>query len=112
MTLLAKRGGGDPLVGVWCLLHHHLLVAVLSAAAAHADEPEEARADGEGYGKPEDGKHLAAHRSTNVVGLEDCLEDAGYGAVECCGGSGGGDGEEGLRLDEVLVWGCTDKLRE
>jgi hypothetical protein len=55
---------------------------------------------------------LAAHGGTNVVGLEDCLEDAGYGAVECCGGSGGGDGEEGLRLDKVLVWGCTDKLRE
>jgi len=104
MALLAKRRRRNPLVCVWGLLNNHLLVAALSAAAAHADEPEEARADGEGDCKPENGEHLAAHGSADVVGLEDRLEDAGYGAVDGGCGSGGGDGEEGLCLSRLLIW--------
>lgn len=104
MALLAKRRRRNPLVCVWGLLNNHLLVAALSAAAAHADEPEEAGADGEGDREPENGEHLAAHGSLDVVGIEDRLEDAGYGAVDGCRGSGGGDGEEGLCLERMLVY--------
>lgn len=61
MAALTKSRAGNPLIRVRCLLHHHLLVTALSAAAAYADEPEETRADGKGDGEPEDGEHLGTH---------------------------------------------------
>ena len=98
MPALAKCRAGNPLVCVRGLLDDHLLMAALSTAAAHADEPEEAGANGEGDGEPEDGEHLAAHGGTDVVGFEDGLENTGDGAVDCGCGCGGEDGEDGLCL--------------
>ena len=87
--LVPESRGPNPLVRVWCLFHHHLLVATLAAATAHADEPEEAGSDAEGDGEPEDAEHAGAHGGIDVVGFENGLEYAGKGCIDgrcCCGG--------------------------
>lgn len=60
---------GHALVGVRRLLDDNLLVGALARAAAHADEPEEAAADGERDADPEDGEHLGGPRGLDVVGV-------------------------------------------
>lgn len=96
---------GDALVRVGGLLDDDLLVAALAGAAAHADEPEEAGADGEGDADPEDGEHAGGPRGFDLVGVEHGAEDGDEGAVEGGGGRGRGDHEERLGLGQALA-GC------
>lgn len=67
---------GNTLVGVWCLFDGNLLLVALSRAAARGEEPKDARSEREGNTEPENGEHLLAHTGIDVIGLENCLEDA------------------------------------
>lgn len=104
MTLLAaKSGAGNTLIGVRSLLNNHLLVRALSAAAADANEPEEAGANGEGDANPEGRQHLGTHVDVDVVGLKSGFEYTGKCTVSGRGGCGSGNGEDSLSLDEIRV---------
>lgn len=76
------------------LLENRLLLIALASAATRAEQPEKTRCNAERDTEPEDLQHLVAHRGVNVVGLQSGVEDTGEYAVYCCGGCGGGDGED------------------
>lgn len=101
--LRGERGASNTLVRVGSLLDRDLLVGRLAGAAADGDEPEEARSQAKGDGEPDDGEHLLAHPSVDVVGFEDGVEEAGEGGVDCCGGGCGGDDEDCLGLDMIQL---------
>jgi hypothetical protein len=97
-TRRRECGTRDALVRVRRLLDTDPLVRALSAAAAHAREPEDAGREAESGGEPDDAEHLLAHGGFDVVGLEDGFEDADEDDVDGgCGGCGG-DYEDGLCL--------------
>lgn len=102
MTLLAaKSGAGNTLISVGSLLNGHFLALALSTAAAGADEPEEARGNGEGDTKPQGGSHAGAHIDVNVVGVKSCPEDTSQGAVGRRCGDCGANSEDGLGLKQM-----------
>jgi hypothetical protein len=91
-----------------------VVVGTAPGTAAHAEEPEDAGAEGEGYRKPDGAVHTAAEGAVDTVGLEDRIEGAGERRVEGCGGNGEGDCEEGLDLhDFVSIEDCEmSEMRE
>lgn len=91
-------GRCNTLVGVRSLLDLDLLVGRLARAAADGDEPEEAGGDREGDAEPEDGEHLGAERSLDIVGLENGFEDADEDGVDGGRSSGSSDDKDGLSL--------------
>lgn len=105
VTALAESRAGDTLVGVRRLLDDGLLMTAGAGAAAHAEQPEEARCNAEGDAEPHDLQHLVAHGGFDFVVLERGLEDAGQDAVDAGCGRCGGDGEDGRCLGGVsLYW--------
>ena len=97
----AKVRACDTLVRVRGLLDDDLLVTRLAAAAAHGDEPEEARADGESDTDPQNGEHLVRHGGLDVVGLEDGMEDTSESAIESGRSGSRRDDENGLSLEVI-----------
>jgi hypothetical protein len=93
-----KRRTRHALIRIRRLLHLHLLMRALTAAATCAGEPEDARREAKGGGEPDDGQHLLAHGRVDVVGLEHGFEDADEHDVHGCCGCGGGDKEDCLGL--------------
>lgn len=77
MPLLPKRGASNALIRIRRLLDDHFLVPALAGAAAHAEQPEQARGDAEGDAQPEDLQHLVAHGGFDVIGFECCVEYPG-----------------------------------
>lgn len=100
----SKIRASNPLVGIRSLLRSRLLTAMrrLAGAAACADEPEEARGNGEGDAEPDDGEHLVGDGSFDVEGLEDGFESADEHSVDACRGCGCGYHEERLYLERLL----------
>jgi hypothetical protein len=95
-----KRRARHALIRIRRLLHLHLLMRALTAAATCASEPEDARRETKGGGEPDDGQHLLAHGRVDIVGLKHGFEDANEHDVHGCCGCGGGDEEDCLGLSK------------
>jgi hypothetical protein len=100
-TRRGERGTRHALICVRRLLDTDLLMRALSAAAAHAREPEDAGREAKRDGEPDDRQHLLAHGGVDVVGLEHGFEDADEDNVDGCSGCRGGDYEDGLGLSNA-----------
>ena len=102
----------NPLICIRRLLNLNLLLIPLSAAAAHGNQPEEARGDGEGDAEPDDAEHVFAEEGLDVVGFEDGAEGAGEGGVDGGRGYGGAEDEDGGGLGTNISFCCGGGWRD
>ena len=89
----------DPLA----VLAIFVVVGASTRTAAHAEEPKEASAEGEGDGKPDCNVHGVAEGAMDLVGFENVVEGSGEDAVKGGGGYGEGYEEEGATLERVSI---------
>ena len=73
-------------------------VVVAPRTAAHAEEPEQSGAAGEGHGHPGDRVHAPAERGLDSVWLERAIEDASHCRVDARRHAGGDEREESADL--------------